>query len=76
MQKNNINHFLQTVEKRSDIIKNPAVFTSQDFKSTFDRFSILQRKWLNYNFQECFKGIISIIFCQIVTLRNVETLQP
>ena len=50
------------------------VFTTQYFKSMFDHFSTLRRKELNYNFQEYFKGIISIIFCKTLTLRNIETL--
>ena len=55
--------------------KNPAVFKSQVFKRTFDHFSTLQRKEINYNFQEYFKVIISIILCKILTFRNIETLQ-
>ena len=41
----------------------------------FDHFSTLRRKGLNYNFQEYFKGIISIILCKTLKLRNVETLK-
>ena len=55
--------------------KNLVVFTSQDFKSMYDHFSTLRRKSLSYSFQEYFKGIISIILCKTLTLRNVKTLQ-
>ena len=41
----------------------------------FDYFPTLQKKGLNYSFQEYFKGIISIIFCKTLTLKNVEILQ-
>ena len=73
--KQNINHFLHNVEKWSNILKNPSIFTSQDFKSMFDHFSTLRKKGLNYNFQEYFKRIIPIILCKTLTLRNVGTLQ-
>ena len=43
--------------------------------STYDRFSTLRRKTLGYDFQEYFKGIISIILCKTLTLRNLKTLQ-
>ena len=56
-------------------LKYPPVFTSQVFKRIFDHFSTLRRKGLNDNFQKYFKGIISIIFCKTLTLRNVETLK-
>ena len=55
--------------------KNPAVFTSQVFNSMFGHFSTLRRKRLNYNFQDYFKGIISVILCKTLNFRNVETLQ-
>ena len=41
----------------------------------FDHFPTLRRKGLNYNFQEYFKGVISIIFRKTLTLRNAATLQ-
>ena len=66
---------LHNAEKWSNTLKNPAVFTSQVFNSMFDHFSTLRRKGLNYNFQEYFKGIISIILCKTLNLRNVETFQ-
>ena len=73
--KKNINHFVHNVERWSNILKNPSIFTSQDFKSMFDCFSTLRKKGLNYDFQEYFKRIIPIILCKTLTLRNVETLQ-
>ena len=72
--KKDIYHFLHKVEKWPNILKNLAVFTSQVFKSMHDPFSSLQRKRLNYNFQEFGKGIISIILCKTLILRNAETL--
>ena len=56
-------------------LKNPVVFTSQDFKSMCHHFSTLRTRGLNDNFQEYFKGVISIILSKALTLRNVETLQ-
>ena len=47
----------------------------KNFKSMYDRFSTLRRKTLGYDFQEYFKGIISIILCKTLTLRNLKTLQ-
>ena len=41
----------------------------------FDHFSISQKRGLNYNFQEYFKGIMSIIWCKTLSLRSAETLQ-
>ena len=59
-----INHFLDNAEKWSNI-----------FNSMFDHFSALRRKWLNYNFQEYFKGIIPNILCKTLTLTILKTLQ-
>ena len=73
--KKDINQFLHNTEKWSNILKISAGIQTQDFKSMFGNFSTLWRKGLNYNFQTFFKGIISIIFCKTLTLRDVETLQ-
>ena len=54
---------------------NHVVFTSQDFESMLDHFSTLQKKGLNYNFQEYFKAITSTILCKTLTMKNVEKLQ-
>ena len=60
-------------KSRKTELKNPAVFTMQVSKTIFDHFSTLPRKGQNYTCQEFFKGIISIILCKTVTLRNAET---
>ena len=57
----------QTCLKNQVYLKNQ-VFTSQVFKSMFDHFSTLQKKGLNYNIQEYFYGINSIILCKTLTL--------
>ena len=57
----------QTCLKIQVYLKNQ-VFTSQVFKSMFDHFSTLQKKGLNYNIQEYFYGINSIILCKTLTL--------
>ena len=54
---------------------NQVVFTSQDFESMLDHFSTLQKKGLNYNFQEYFQAITSTILCKTLNMKNVETLQ-
>ena len=54
---------------------NLGIFTSQDFKNMYYHFSTLRRKSLSCNFQEYFKGIISIILFKTLTLRNVKKLQ-
>ena len=41
----------------------------------FDHFPTLRKTGLNYNIQEYFNGIISIILCKTLTLGNLETLQ-
>ena len=61
MQKNG-----QTYFKNQVYLKNQ-VFASHVFKSMFDRFSTLRKKGLNYNIQEYFNGIISIILCKTLT---------
>ena len=48
---------------------NQMVFTSQDFESMLDHFSTLQKKGLNYNFQEYFKAITSAILCKTLTIK-------
>ena len=48
---------------------NQMVFTSQDFESMLDHFSTLQKKRLNYNFQEYFKAITSAILCKTLTIK-------
>ena len=73
--KKDMNHLLHNPEKWSNILKNPAVFTSQVFDSMFDHFSTLRRKGLNYKFQGYFKEIITIILCKTLNLRNLKTLQ-
>ena len=55
--------------------KNLGEFTSQDLKSMYDHFSTFRRKSLSYNFQEYFKGILSIILFKTLTLLNIKTLQ-
>ena len=71
--KKDINQFLHNVEKWSNILNISAGIQTQDLKSIFDSFSTLWWQGLNCIFQEFFKGIISIIFCKTLTLRNVET---
>ena len=73
--KKGMNRLFRNAEKWSNILKNPVVFTLQVFNGMFNNFSTLRRKGLNYGFQEYFKGIITIIFCKSLNLRNVETLQ-
>ena len=52
--KKDISYFFHNVEKWSAYLKNPAVFTLQDFNSMFNNFFILLRKELNYNFKDYF----------------------
>ena len=57
----------QTLKKNQVYLKNQ-VFASQVFKSMFDHVFTLRKKGPNYNIQEYFNRIISIILCKTLTL--------
>ena len=55
------------------MVKNTQKYSHRkDFKSMYDHFSTIRRKTLSSNFQEYFKGIISIILFKTLTLRNIK----
>ena len=61
MQKNEKN-----ILKKSGIPKKSSIRIAI-FKSMFDHFSTLRKKWLNCNIQGYYNGIISIILCKTLT---------